>query len=55
MLANPKQAYTKSLWAVRSLRKEEEAGQDTLLRVDAVDATYGGNAGAKVAIHDATD
>jgi peptide/nickel transport system ATP-binding protein len=42
MLSNPQQPYTKSLWAVRSLRKEEEPGNDTLLRVDAVDASYGG-------------
>jgi peptide/nickel transport system ATP-binding protein len=42
MLASPQQPYTKSLWAVRSLRKEEEApGEDFLLRVDAVDASYG--------------
>ncbi len=42
MLAAPQQPYTKSLWAVRSLRKEEEPGEDLLLRVDAVDASYGG-------------
>jgi peptide/nickel transport system ATP-binding protein len=42
MLASPKQPYTKSLWAVRSLRKDEEAGPDLLLRVNAVDASYGG-------------
>jgi peptide/nickel transport system ATP-binding protein len=42
MLANPKQPYTKSLWAVRSLRKDEEPGPDLLLRVNAVDASYGG-------------
>ncbi|HXP73001.1 MAG TPA: ABC transporter ATP-binding protein [Stellaceae bacterium] len=41
MLTNPQQPYTKSLWAVRSLRKEEESGQDKILRVDAVDAAYG--------------
>jgi peptide/nickel transport system ATP-binding protein len=41
MLTNPQQAYTKSLWAVRSLRKEEEPGQDQILRVDTVDAAYG--------------
>ena len=42
MLASPQQPYTKSLWAVRSLRKEdEEPGEDLLLRVDAVDASYG--------------
>src|SRR6266849_5674684 len=42
MLASPQQPYTKSLWAVRALRKEEEPGEDLLLRVDAVDASYGG-------------
>jgi peptide/nickel transport system ATP-binding protein len=42
MLSNPQQAYTKSLWAVRSLQKEEEPGHDILLRVDGVDASYGG-------------
>jgi peptide/nickel transport system ATP-binding protein len=40
MLANPQQAYTKSLWAVRSLRKEEEPGAGALLRVCGVDAGY---------------
>ena len=42
MLANPLQPYTKSLWAVRSLQKGEEPGHDILLRVDGVDAGYGG-------------
>ncbi|HVR65189.1 MAG TPA: ABC transporter ATP-binding protein [Verrucomicrobiae bacterium] len=42
MLSHPEQAYTKSLWAVRSLQKAEEAGPDLLLRVNAVDASYGG-------------
>jgi peptide/nickel transport system ATP-binding protein len=41
MLANPRMGYTKSLWAVRSLRKDEQPGEDVLLRVDAVDASYG--------------
>jgi peptide/nickel transport system ATP-binding protein len=41
MLANPQMAYTKSLWAVRSLRKDEQPGDDVLLRVEAVDASYG--------------
>jgi peptide/nickel transport system ATP-binding protein len=40
MLANPQQAYTKSLWAVRSLRKEEEPCEGALLRVRGVDAGY---------------
>ncbi|MCI0429620.1 MAG: ABC transporter ATP-binding protein [Rhodospirillales bacterium] len=42
MLTTPQQPYTKSLWAVRSLRKEEERGEDVLLRVEGVDASYGG-------------
>jgi peptide/nickel transport system ATP-binding protein len=42
MLSDPQQPYTKSLWAVRSLRKEEEPGADVVLRVDDVDASYGG-------------
>src|SRR5215472_16030557 len=41
MLSAPQKPYTKSLWAVRSLRKEEEEGDDLLLRVDHVDAAYG--------------
>ena len=41
MLADPQQPYTKSLWAVRSLHKEEEAGGDAVLEVRGVDATYG--------------
>src|SRR5262249_36258345 len=40
MLSNPQQGYTKSLWAVRALRKEEEPGEETLLRVDNVNAGY---------------
>ncbi len=42
MLADPQQPYTKSLWAVRSLPKGAEPGPDLLLRVNAVDASYGG-------------
>ena len=42
MLTNPQQPYTKSLWAVRSLQKQEERGDDVVLRVDHVDASYGG-------------
>jgi peptide/nickel transport system ATP-binding protein len=40
MLSNPQHAYTKSLWAVRSLRKEEEPGEGTLLHVRGVEAGY---------------
>jgi peptide/nickel transport system ATP-binding protein len=42
MLSNPKQPYTKSLWAVRSLRKDEERSDDVVLRVNGIDASYGG-------------
>jgi len=41
MLSSPQKAYTKSLWAVRSLRKEEEPGEEVLLDVQSVDASYG--------------
>jgi len=41
MLSAPQKAYTKSLWAVRSLRKEEETGDEILLDVQGVDASYG--------------
>jgi peptide/nickel transport system ATP-binding protein len=41
MLTSPQMAYTKSLWAVRSLHKDESRGDDMLLRVDHVDAGYG--------------
>ncbi len=43
MLANPQKAYTKSLWSVRSIEKEEESSEDNILRVDGVDASYGGS------------
>lgn len=42
MLKAPTQAYTKSLWAVRSLQKAEKPGEDIILRIDHVDASYGG-------------
>jgi peptide/nickel transport system ATP-binding protein len=41
MLSAPQMPYTKSLWAVRSLRKQEQEGEDLLLKVDKVDASYG--------------
>jgi len=41
MLSTPQMPYTKSLWAVRSLRKQEQEGEDLLLKVDKVDASYG--------------
>ncbi|MCP4329318.1 MAG: ABC transporter ATP-binding protein [Alphaproteobacteria bacterium] len=42
MLSDPKEDYTKSLWAVRSLHKKEEPGEDILLDVKNVTASYGG-------------
>ena len=43
MLANPEKEYTKSLWSVRSIEKEEEVSQDIALKVDHVDASYTGS------------
>ena len=51
MLESPKEDYTKTLWAVRSLFKEEEKSEDVVLRIHDVDASYGG--GVKV-LHDVT-
>ena len=42
MLKNPTQDYTKTLWAVRKLAVPERESQDILLRVNNVDASYGG-------------
>jgi peptide/nickel transport system ATP-binding protein len=41
MLTNPQMPYTKSLWAVRSLHKNEQSADDTVLHVDHVNAGYG--------------
>jgi peptide/nickel transport system ATP-binding protein len=42
MLTAPKQDYTQTLWAVRKLQKKERPGDDIVLRVHGVDASYGG-------------
>ncbi|TMJ39085.1 MAG: ABC transporter ATP-binding protein, partial [Alphaproteobacteria bacterium] len=42
MLKSPKEAYTKTLWAVRGLAMPERVGKDMILRVHNVEATYGG-------------
>ena len=42
MLSDPQQPYTKSLWAVRSLRKDEETSPDIVLKVRNVNAAYSG-------------
>jgi peptide/nickel transport system ATP-binding protein len=40
MLKSPKMAYTKSLWAVRSLEKPQENSDDIIMRINGVDAGY---------------
>ena len=41
MLKNPKEAYTKSLWSVRSLEKETIVPQAPILEIKDLDAAYG--------------
>ena len=41
MLSNPKEIYTKSLWAVRSIKKEEIKSKETILSIKEIDAAYG--------------
>ncbi len=41
MLSNPKDNYTKTLWSVRSLIKQEETSEDIILSIDNIDAAYG--------------
>ena len=41
MLKNPKEAYTKSLWSVRSLEKEIISPQTPILEIKDLDAAYG--------------
>ncbi len=41
MLTEPKEAYTRSLWSVRSLEKPEEAGDDIVLSMQDIHAAYG--------------
>jgi peptide/nickel transport system ATP-binding protein len=42
MLQAPEQDYTKTLWAVRKLEKQESPSGDIVLKVDKVDASYSG-------------
>jgi peptide/nickel transport system ATP-binding protein len=42
MLSDPEKEYTRSLWAVRSIEKEEEVSDDVILQINKVDAGYGG-------------
>jgi len=39
MLSNPTKEYTKSLWSVRSIEKDEEVSENIILRVDHIDAS----------------
>lgn len=48
MLSAPEEEYTKSLWSVRALQKEEQKGDDIILSIDNVDAAYG----AQKVLHD---
>jgi peptide/nickel transport system ATP-binding protein len=42
MLSDPEKEYTRSLWSVRSIEKEEEVSDDVILQINKVDAGYGG-------------
>jgi peptide/nickel transport system ATP-binding protein len=42
MLKSPQEEYTKTLWSVRKLAKPESLGDDIILRIHEVDASYGG-------------
>jgi len=42
MLKNPREDYTKTLWAVRKLQMDERPSEDVVLRVHDVTASYGG-------------
>ncbi len=41
MLTDPQQPYTKSLWAVRSIQRDQRASGDIILSMQGVDARYG--------------
>ena len=43
MLSHPEKEYTKSLWSVRSIEKDEMRSGDIILKVDHVDASYTGS------------
>ncbi len=44
MVSRPEKEYTKSLWSVRSIEKQEMKSDDIVLMVDHVDASYTGSA-----------
>jgi peptide/nickel transport system ATP-binding protein len=41
MLSDPQEEYTKSLWSVRSLEKEEQQKGESVLSLKGIDAAYG--------------
>jgi len=41
MLTSPKKTYTKSLWAVRSIKKKEKKSNKKILSIKKIDAAYG--------------
>ena len=41
MLKTPRETYTKSLWAVRSIKKKEKKIKDKILSIKSIDAAYG--------------
>ena len=41
MLKSPKEEYTKSLWAVRSIKKKEQKSKEIILSIENVSASYG--------------
>ena len=41
MLSSPKEEYTKSLWSVRSLEKQEQQKGESVLSLKSIDAAYG--------------
>ena len=41
MLKSPKEDYTKSLWAVRSIKKKENKNKEKILSIKNIDASYG--------------
>ena len=49
MLAQPREAYTKSLWSVRALEKPEDVSDDVVLALENVTAAYGN---AVTVLHD---
>ena len=41
MMSDPKEAYTKSLWAVRAIEKSPQPKVDSILKINQVHASYG--------------